>query len=96
MADLLGLIWGATMGFFQQRLNPEAEIVALRHLFGMLRRKRPEKLIFITILRVCAMGIRDRSTAPRFPWQNGHCERLIGWIRREGFIMLESSFRQAQ
>ncbi|WP_246716553.1 MULTISPECIES: transposase [unclassified Methylocystis] len=29
------------------------------------------------------MGIRDRPTAPRSPWQNGHCERLIGSIRRE-------------
>jgi transposase InsO family protein len=33
--------------------------------------------------RVRAMGIRDRPTAPRSPWQNGHCERLIGSIRRE-------------
>jgi transposase InsO family protein len=29
------------------------------------------------------MGIRDRPTAPRSPWQNGHVERLIGSIRRE-------------
>jgi len=29
------------------------------------------------------MGIRDRPTAPRSPWQNGYCERLIGSIRRE-------------
>jgi transposase InsO family protein len=28
-------------------------------------------------------GIRDRSTALRSPWQNGHVERLIGSIRRE-------------
>jgi hypothetical protein len=26
------------------------------------------------------MGIRDRPTAPRSPWQNGHAERLIGSI----------------
>jgi Integrase core domain len=32
--------------------------------------------------RIRAMGIRDRSTAPRSPWQNGHTERLIGSIRR--------------
>ena len=30
-----------------------------------------------------AMGIRDRPTAPRSPWQNGYVERLIGSIRRE-------------
>jgi transposase InsO family protein len=33
--------------------------------------------------RLCAMGIRDKPTGPRSPWQNGHCERLIGSIRRE-------------
>ena len=30
-----------------------------------------------------AMGIRDRPTAPRSPWQNSYAERLIGSIRRE-------------
>jgi transposase InsO family protein len=29
------------------------------------------------------MGIGDRPTAPRSPWQNGYAERLIGSIRRE-------------
>jgi transposase InsO family protein len=33
--------------------------------------------------RIRAMGIRDRPTTPRSPWQNGHVERLIGSIRRE-------------
>ena len=33
--------------------------------------------------RMQAMGIRDRPTAPRSPWQNGYIERLIGSIRRE-------------
>ena len=33
--------------------------------------------------RLTAMGIRDRPTAPRSPWQNGYVERLIGSIRRE-------------
>jgi transposase InsO family protein len=37
----------------------------------------------IFIRRIRAMGIRDRPTAPRSPWQNGYCERLIGSIRRE-------------
>ena len=30
-----------------------------------------------------ALGIRDRPTAPRSPWQNAYAERLIGSIRRE-------------
>src|SRR4051794_11139291 len=33
--------------------------------------------------RIRAMGIRDRPTAPRSPWQNGCAERLIGSIRCE-------------
>jgi transposase InsO family protein len=33
--------------------------------------------------RIRAMGIRDRPTAPRSPWQNGYVERLIGSIRGE-------------
>jgi len=35
------------------------------------------------IHRVRAMGIRDRPTSARSPWQNGYAERLIGSIRRE-------------
>ncbi len=37
----------------------------------------------IFIRRLRAMGIRDRPTAARSPWQNGYAERLIGSIRRE-------------
>jgi transposase InsO family protein len=33
--------------------------------------------------RVRAMGIRDRLTSFRSPWQNGYVERLIGSIRCE-------------
>jgi transposase InsO family protein len=33
--------------------------------------------------RLRAMGIRDRPTSFRSPWQNGYVERLIGSIRRE-------------
>jgi transposase InsO family protein len=33
--------------------------------------------------RVRAMGIRDRPTSFRSPWQNGYVERLIGTVRRE-------------
>jgi len=37
----------------------------------------------VFLRRVRAMGIRDRPTSPRSPWQNGYAERLIGSIRRE-------------
>jgi transposase InsO family protein len=35
------------------------------------------------IRRLAAMGIRDRFTSARSPWQNGYAERLIGSIRRD-------------
>ena len=37
----------------------------------------------VFIRRIQAMGIRDRPTSFRSPWQNGHVERLIGSIQRE-------------
>jgi transposase InsO family protein len=37
----------------------------------------------ILIRRLRSMGIRDRPTSQRSPWQNGYAERLIGSIRRE-------------
>ncbi len=37
----------------------------------------------IFLRRLRAMGIRDRPTAPRSPWQNGYAERLVGSIRRD-------------
>ncbi|MBU0741435.1 integrase core domain-containing protein [bacterium] len=32
---------------------------------------------------LAAMGIEQIVTAPRSPWQNGYCERVIGTIRQE-------------
>jgi transposase InsO family protein len=37
----------------------------------------------VFIRRLRSMGIRDRPTSPRSPWQNGYAERLIGSISRE-------------
>jgi transposase InsO family protein len=37
----------------------------------------------IFIRRVRSIGIRDRPTSSRSPWQNAYAERLIGSIRRE-------------
>jgi transposase InsO family protein len=37
----------------------------------------------IFVRRVRSLGIRDRPTSARSPWQNGYAERLIGSIRRE-------------
>jgi transposase InsO family protein len=48
-----------------------------------LIRDRDASYGHVVTRRLAAMGIRDRLTAPRSPWQNGHVERLIGSIRRE-------------
>jgi Integrase core domain len=37
----------------------------------------------VLIRRLRSIGIRDRPTSPRSPWQNAYAERLIGSIRRE-------------
>jgi transposase InsO family protein len=37
----------------------------------------------IFVRRVRSIGIRDRPTSSRSPWQNAYAERLIGSIRRE-------------
>jgi transposase InsO family protein len=37
----------------------------------------------IFVRRVRSIGIRDRPTSSRSPWQNACAERLIGSIRRE-------------
>jgi transposase InsO family protein len=37
----------------------------------------------VFIRRLRSIGIRDRPTSPRYPWQNGYAERLIGSIRQE-------------
>jgi transposase InsO family protein len=48
-----------------------------------LIRDRDSSYGIVVRKRIRAMGIRDRPTAPRSPWQNGYIERLIGSIRRE-------------
>ena len=37
----------------------------------------------VYVNRLSAMGIRDRPTAPRSPWQNAYVERVIGSIRHD-------------
>jgi hypothetical protein len=67
--------------------------ISFRLLYGLLimlhgesygwERRRIRRLNGSFKRRLHAMAIRDRPTAPRSPWQNGHTERLIGSIRRE-------------
>jgi len=71
--------------------HPTAEWIAnqLTHACGWeqipryLIRDRDRAYGEIFIRRVRSIGIRDRPTSPRSPWQNAYAERLIGSIRRE-------------
>lgn len=71
--------------------NPTSEWVALQITEAFPWDRAPSYLIrdrdrsygVVVRKRIRAMGIRDRPTAARSPWQNGHIERLIGSIRRE-------------
>ena len=71
--------------------NPTAEWIAhqLTEAFPWngapryLIRDRDRLYGTVVTLRLRAMGIRDKPTAPAAPWQNGFAERLIGSIRRE-------------
>src|SRR6266480_3632357 len=71
--------------------HPNAEWIArqLPEAFGWeeapryIIRDRDRAYGDIVVRRLRTMGIRDRPTSPRSPWQNGYCERLIGSIRRD-------------
>jgi transposase InsO family protein len=71
--------------------NPTAEWIARQITEAFPWDQAPDYLIrdrdasygHAVTRRLAAMGIRDRPTAPRSPWQNGHIERLIGSIRRD-------------
>jgi transposase InsO family protein len=71
--------------------HPTAEWIANQLTEGCGWEQAPRYLIRdrdgaygeIFIRRLRSMGIRDRPTSPRSPWQNGFAERLIGSIRRE-------------
>ncbi|SRR6266545_1421157 len=71
--------------------NPSAEWISRQiteafpwdHAPRYLIRDRDTSYGPVFVLRLRAMGIRDRPIAPRSPWQNAYVERLIGSIRRE-------------
>src|SRR6202049_390615 len=70
--------------------HPTAEWIAnqITEAFGWERaphyliRDRDQAYGNVFIRRIRSMGIRDRPTSPRSPWQKGYAERLIGSIRR--------------
>src|SRR4029077_8490722 len=83
--DRRALVWSSVT------TNPTAEWVARQITEAFPWDMAPRYMIrdrdriygIVVTRRLRAMGIRDRPTAARSPWQNGYCERAIGSIRRE-------------
>src|SRR3981189_1306735 len=77
--------------WFGVTANPTAEWIANQVTEACGWEQAPRYLIRdadgaygeIFIRRLRSMGLRDRPTSPRSPWQNGYAERPIGSIRRE-------------
>ena len=77
--------------WFGVTAHPTAEWIANQITEACGREQAPRYLVRdrdgaygeIFIRRFRSMGIRDRPTSPRSPWQNGYCKRLIGSIRRD-------------
>jgi putative transposase len=76
---------------FNVTTNPGAEWTAQQVINAFPNEEAPRFLIrdrdgiygdYFT-KRVESMGIEEVPTAPRSPWQNPYCERVIGSIRRE-------------
>ena len=71
--------------------HPSAEWIARQLTEACGWNKAPQYLVRdrdgvygeMFIRRLRAMGIRDRPSSARSPWQNGHAERLIGSVRRD-------------
>ncbi|MDI4239537.1 hypothetical protein OZ411_42915, partial [Bradyrhizobium sp. Arg237L] len=63
--------------------NQLTEACGWEQLPRYLIRDRDRAYGEIFVRRVRSIGIRDRPTSFRSPWQNAHAERLIGSIRRE-------------
>src|ERR1700737_1832389 len=72
-----------TCSWCQQSRSGCSEACGWEQIPRYLIRDRDGAYGEIFIRRVRSIGIRDRPTSPRSPWQNAYAERLIGSIRRE-------------
>jgi transposase InsO family protein len=90
MFDLCKLICGIVTDLLRSRAMLQAEILLPRQQINVLRRpvvwsdRAPDRRMDRQSTDGgVSIGIRDRPTSPRTPWQNACAERLIGSIRRE-------------
>jgi transposase InsO family protein len=87
------------VSFLKSGLKNQSELalenLALRQQLAILKRERPHVRLRRRE-RIQAIGIEEIMTAPRSPWQNPFCERLIGSICRDclNHVILESHLRR--
>ncbi len=82
MIGILSLIWSAITGFFRPRVDCEAEIIALRHQLNVLRRKRPETLVFANTRRHLFVWLYRLVPGSLNALSIVEPATVIGWHRR--------------
>ncbi|WP_373503664.1 integrase core domain-containing protein [Aestuariivirga sp.] len=87
MTDIFGLIWGAITGFFRPRVDREAEIIALRHQLNVLRRMKPERLVFSNRDRFFFVWLYRLAPGILNALSIVEPKTVVGWHRR-GFRAL--------
>ena len=85
LVDILRLIRGAFADFFRPRVDREAEIIALRHQLNVLRRRRPERLVFNNADRLLFVWLYRLAPGILNALSVVKPETVIGWHRR-GFV----------
>jgi len=79
MADILRLIWGTLADFFRSRADLQTEIIALRHQLNVLRRKRPERLVFGNADRLLLVWLYRLAPGTLNALSIVKPETVIGW-----------------
>jgi transposase InsO family protein len=82
MVDILRLIWGTLADFFRSRADLQTEIIALRHQLNVLRRKRPERLVFGNTDRLLFVWLYRLAPGTLKALSIVKPETVIGWHRR--------------
>ena len=77
------VVWGDRAPTAEWIANQLTEACGWEQIPRYLIRDRDRAYGEIFVRRVRSIGIRDRPTSSRSPWQNAYAERLIGSIRRE-------------
>ncbi len=84
MVDILRLIWGTLADFFRSRADLQTEIIALRHQLNVLRRKRPERLVFGNADRLLLVWLYRLAPGTLNALSIVKPETVIGW-HQQGF-----------